>query len=272
MSITAIALLTVERTALPPDLALRIDVLDDALLLHLDEDFGSEPETLSLTTRAVVGEALEAQHQDPRGIFFLPSVAAPSGRTYEAVVAEIGEGGVWGPLPTVLEDDDSDALGNLLGNLLGQMPPSLLGAAQAAAAGNHDALAAMGAHMQALMDSSPALKGLAEQLTGMLPQSPGQGVGANLPSPAQLEQMMKGGQLPDPAQLAQMMQGGQLPDPAELQQLLGSAGIDLSSPAFAALAGQMQDSLGSDPDALRRLTEQFLGGAASEDDADRKKR
>src|ERR1700753_3225255 len=93
MGITAIALLKI------PGLvsAQRVERLDDAALLHTAEEFGDEPLALSLAVRALVGDALD-EHSDPRGIFFIPSVVKPSARSYDAVIEEIGEGGVWGPL------------------------------------------------------------------------------------------------------------------------------------------------------------------------------
>jgi hypothetical protein len=46
---------------------------------------------------AQFGADLPLVHDDPRGFLFFPDVAEPSGRTYEAVVKEIGEGGIWIP-------------------------------------------------------------------------------------------------------------------------------------------------------------------------------
>jgi len=214
----------------------------------LNEDFAQEPEQLSIAVHGLVGEPLEA-HQDPRGIFFIPSVAAPRARTYEGVVEEVGEGGVWGPLPMVLDEgEDGDAFGALLGNLLGQMPQSLLGAANAAAHGDPNALAAMGAQMQALMGSSPALRDLAGQLSGMLSQ-PDASPGQPPPMPPQLEQLVAG------------MSHGSPPDLTQIEAALASAGIDLSSPALQEMAESMQADLARDPAQLRALTERFLAAA-----------
>jgi len=51
---------------------------------------------LSNHVRALIGAAA-SQHMDPRGVFFIPDVAAPRARNYDAVLEEVGEGGLWGP-------------------------------------------------------------------------------------------------------------------------------------------------------------------------------
>jgi hypothetical protein len=43
------------------------------------------------------GADLPRVHDDPRGLLFFPDVCEPSGRTYDAVVAEVGSAGVWIP-------------------------------------------------------------------------------------------------------------------------------------------------------------------------------
>jgi hypothetical protein len=43
------------------------------------------------------GADLPRVHDDPRGVLFFPDVCEPSGRTYDAVVAEIASAGVWIP-------------------------------------------------------------------------------------------------------------------------------------------------------------------------------
>lgn len=146
--------------------------LEDASLVHTEIDFSAEPEDMTRALTALLGAPVLAAHLDPRGILFIPDVAAPSSRSYDAVVAEVGEGGVWAPRPDALAlqlpDGLPEGLGGLLGNLLGQLPPSVLQAANAAAQGDRAAFDQLGAQVQALMGSSPSLQNLAGQLTGML--------------------------------------------------------------------------------------------------------
>src|SRR4051812_13525457 len=99
MTIEANALLRIADAKPLEGQDLRFAQLDDAILLHLRTGFAAEPEQLSERVEELLGPAL-AQHDDPRGILYIPDVAAPRSRSYDAVVAEVGEGGVWGPLPS----------------------------------------------------------------------------------------------------------------------------------------------------------------------------
>ncbi len=188
MTLKAIALLRIPQLAAPPDSGLAIEVLEDAVLVDTGADFASEPAALTIHLYGALGPQLETDHEDPRGIFYLPHVAKPKARTYEGVIEEIGEGGMWGPLPTALEADGGGGFEGLFGQLLGQLPSSLLGAATAAAQGDASALQAMTRDVQSLMGSSPEFRGMAAQLAGMLGQ-PGSPF-ANLPrDPAELARM-----------------------------------------------------------------------------------
>jgi hypothetical protein len=161
MPITALALLRIEK----PATSNRVDTLSDAVILHTQLDFASDPEDLSVSLAAELGQALFS-HEDPRGIFFIPSVAAPKGTSYDAVIEEVGEGGVWGPSPAQLAQSMQETdYGELLGGMLAQLPPSLMSSAQAALSGDRDALGAMTSQLQAMLSGSPALAGLAQQLT-----------------------------------------------------------------------------------------------------------
>src|SRR5690606_12973677 len=120
--------------------------------------FATEPVELSLALHGLLGEAL-AEHRDARGIFFIPEVAAPRARSYEAVVEEVGEGGVWAPLVDATSAGGEEEFGALLGNLLGQMPSSLLAAAQAAASGQPGAFEAVSAQLQDLLRNESQLAG-----------------------------------------------------------------------------------------------------------------
>ncbi len=188
MPIQAIALLRVRALSPAPESGLRVEPLEDAALVHTGEDFASEPAALTIQLYASLGAELESEHDDPRGIFYFPEVAAPKARTYEGVIEEVGEGGMWGPLPSALETDGAGGFEGLFGQLLGQLPNSLLGAATAAAQGDASALQAMTREVQALMGSSSEFRGLAEQLAGALGQ-PGSPLGALPSDPRALERI-----------------------------------------------------------------------------------
>jgi hypothetical protein len=53
------------------------------------------------------GEALPEVHDDVRGLLFFPETCEPEGRTYDAVVSEVEDDGIWIPTTPVegLEDD-----------------------------------------------------------------------------------------------------------------------------------------------------------------------
>jgi hypothetical protein len=155
MAITALALLRIQPPATPIPGA-RITRLDDAILLHTQADFGTDPAKLSQVVRERLGDAVDA-HTDPRGIFFIPSVASPSARTYDAVVAEVGEGGEWGPVRAVLNPLGAAAMGGglgaLLGSLLEQMPSGVLDSVSAAARGEPGAFEAASSQLRAAVES-----------------------------------------------------------------------------------------------------------------------
>jgi hypothetical protein len=155
MGISAIALLR-----LGPDTRLtaapaRVKVLDDAILLDTQADFAKSPEDLTRIVRQQVGDAIDREHTDARGIFFVPNVAAPTSRTYAGVIEEVGEGGVWGPLRVAASPLTAamagGSLGALLGGLLEQMPSSVLESVGAAARGQSGAFEAASAQLQATL-------------------------------------------------------------------------------------------------------------------------
>jgi hypothetical protein len=185
MAIKAIALLSLPAPLSQLPASVQIEQLDDALLVHLQQDFAEEPEQLAATLQELLGVQLVA-HRDPRGIFFIPAVAAPKARTYHGVIDEVGEGGVWASLPEL----DLAALSGLdlrmgsSGSLLSQ---GLLEKASAATQGNPEALQAMASEVEAMMGKSEALRSLASQMSGLLGGMAAPGGGP--PGPAQMEQV-----------------------------------------------------------------------------------
>jgi len=237
MPIQALALLRLK--TLPTGSApTRIERLDDAVLVYTGASFATEPEQLAEALAGLVGESTLAEHDDPRGILFIPDVAAPKARSYEAVVEEVGEGGVWAA-PALDAYGAAPDLGALLGSMLAQLPPSLLSAASSAAQGDRGALDAVSAQVQALLGSSPQLQQLAGQLGGMLGQAaPG------APAPA----------------------GSEL---AQLEDMFASFGGGAAAEAsLHQLASQMQSELAADPAKFEQLAQQLLGKHDEDDDDD----
>jgi len=244
MPIEALALLRLQTL----HTSARLERLDDALIVHTGASFATEPEQLAEALAGLVGQAALAQHDDPRGILFIPDVAAPQARSYDAVVEEVGEGGVWAapalfrsraeePRASTASYEQAPDFGALLGNVLAQLPPSLLSAASAAAQGDRGALDAVSAQMQALLGSSPELQQLAGQLGGMLGQT---APGAAAPAGSEL---------------------------AKLEDMFASFGGGAAAEAsLHQLASQMEAELAADPGKLAALAQQLLGKQDDDED------
>jgi hypothetical protein len=252
MGITAIALLRVEPPAGLSKQAGRITRLEDAILLHTRVDFSTEPAALSRIVREQVGEALDA-HSDPRGIFFIPDVAAPKARTYDGVIAEVGEGGEWGPT-RVAESPFAAAmgaggLGALLGGLLEQMPSSVLESVGAAARGQPGAFEAATSQLRAAVEGSSELSSLAGQLgaSGL----------SGLPS-------LQGALPPQLAALASQDLDPNTLDVSRLSAMLENSGIDLN--AMQGLVSQLESALASNPEQMSALAEKLFGANAGDHD------
>ncbi|MEP7122720.1 MAG: hypothetical protein ABJE95_17480 [Byssovorax sp.] len=111
MSIDAVALFRPKQpAALAPYLDLDVDseesnglyaeALDDgSVLVHTFQSYAAfeSSSTEGRAWLAQFGEDLPLIHDDPRGLLFFPDVAEPGGRTYDAVVKEIGAAGIWIP-------------------------------------------------------------------------------------------------------------------------------------------------------------------------------
>jgi hypothetical protein len=197
MPIAAIAVL---RVNVPFAAQVTTQPLEDGVLVQTGLDFAEEPEVLSSALHALLGPALLAQHDDPRGVFFLPDVAAPKARRYEAVIEEVGEGGVWGPAPSsqLTAAGSGDDLGALFG-LLGGMSPSLGAAGQDPAA-----LRAASAQLQGLLQHPAELEAM---LTPYLPQLnnllAGAGIDLNSPDMKRMAEQMQAELEHDPKRLAE---------------------------------------------------------------------
>jgi hypothetical protein len=164
MDITAIALLRIETLEIAAGTAARVEPLQDAVLLHTGRSFSEDPLVLSNHVRALIGAAA-SQHQAARGVFYIPDVAVPKARTYDAVLDEVGEGGFWGPaigagleLPGALD-------AGTLGAMLGQIPSSMLDAVSEITRRDPGALQAASAQLSALIGQSGA-SGVGQLLSG----------------------------------------------------------------------------------------------------------
>jgi hypothetical protein len=281
MTIHAIALLRVSRESLPEAARARAKALEDGLLLTTDASFADDPEELSVAVRAVVGPALETEHRDPRGIFLIPDVVTPTGSTYEAVVDEIGEGGVWGPLVDSLDlPEGPQAFQAMLGNLLNQLPSSLIAAANAAAQGQPGAFEAMGAQLQGIIGRSGPLSELlsAQPSSAVVPPELLAMAASVLPTAADAsgdedEIEFAVGQhaterSDDPVAIAEYETQSAISDMAELAALLGGAGFQIDSPTLQQLARNVHAELERDPTAAAELAERLMSQYADQDGSD----
>lgn len=88
-----------EQAMLPPSC---IEPLEDGSALftsmaRFGKDGPNEYELRVLLT-CLFGEDLAKIHDDPRGVLVFPDACEPRGRTYESLVAEVAEAGVWLPI------------------------------------------------------------------------------------------------------------------------------------------------------------------------------
>ncbi len=152
MTIDAVALLRIPGFTPPEDADIR--ELTDGFLLFLDVEFENDPEAILDALDEALGEALE-KHDDERGVFVLPDAAEPEdAETYEAVIAAVGDAGIFIDLDagapdmqSMLASPDVQAMlgGPEMQNMLGKMFESLgVGSlediAKAAQSGDPDAL------------------------------------------------------------------------------------------------------------------------------------
>lgn len=197
MSITAICLLKVPSLPLPSEGPVRVEALGDSVLLHTTLDFADDPEDVAGAVRSLIGEPLASLHQDTRGLFLIPSVAAPKARSYAAVIEEVADGGVWAPWSELEESAElplsaaGPELAGLLGSMLGQIPPGALAQAAASLREDPSALEAAAAQLPGLLQNPAALQGLMEQGQSQVPELAGmlQAMGV---SGTQLSELTKG--------------------------------------------------------------------------------
>lgn len=147
MSIDAIALVRIPEWEPPEELDVR--ELDDGALIFLNVPFDSDPDAILDALEDVIGDEMYA-HDDERGLFVLPDAAEPdAAESYEAVIAAVGEAGMWVPL-------ENAALGEALGALgvADANPEAILGQLlEAMGAGNAEEI------MRAMQSGDPdALK------------------------------------------------------------------------------------------------------------------
>lgn len=214
MPITAICLLNVPSLPLPSAGPVRVEVLDDSVLLHTTLDFGDDPDDVAGAVRSLLGEELAGQHLDPRGVFLIPSVAAPQARSYAGVIAEVADGGVWTPWavgaqPGVPLSAAGPELAGILGGMLGAVPDGLLAQAAATLKDDPSAFQDAAAQLPGLLQDPGALQGLFEQGQSQLPELAGmlQAMGI---SGSQMTELTKGLQeelARDPSRLLAMAEG-----------------------------------------------------------------
>lgn len=227
MPIHAICLLKVPSLPLPSQGPVRAEALQDCVLLHTTLDFADDPEDVAGAVRTLLGEDLAEQHQDARGVFLIPSVAAPRARSYAQVIEEVAEGGVWAPWEDSGVEIESPlgaagpGLSGLLGSMLGQMPEGTFERAAAS-----------------LRDDPSALQNAAAQLPGLL-QNPGA-----------LQDLLQQG-------------SSQLP---ELASMLRNMGLDVNSPELSQITSGLQAELSRDPSRLLAMAENLFAGARAEED------
>jgi hypothetical protein len=202
MGIDAVALLKGKDFVAPE--RLRVQRLDDAVLVHTDVAFGGDIEMLAYGVRTALGDALDA-HDDQRGIFVLPDVAKPRGKTYDAVIEEIGEAGEWvrkigaGEIPEGLLGAPDGSFAAAIGEAMQAIGTDNLAEIQRAlASGDFSAIEKLQAQMAAALGGEDQLNALAARVLnaanaeGALPEDLSELQGQIDPAQlAELEKMIK---------------------------------------------------------------------------------
>jgi hypothetical protein len=93
----------------------RVVKLDDAVLLHTNIDFGSEPEAIIAAIRAAAGDDAVDDHEDDRGILVIPAVARPKAKRYDEVIAEVADLGMWIDEDAFEDEDDVEGAAPAMG-------------------------------------------------------------------------------------------------------------------------------------------------------------
>ncbi|MDQ3034767.1 MAG: hypothetical protein M3Y87_20315 [Myxococcota bacterium] len=236
MALDALALLRLPASDLPANAVHR--TLDDGVLVATRVSFASEPEELAQALRRVAGDSLE-RHRDPRGVLLMPDVARPQGKTYEAVVEEIGEGGTW-----ISPDDDEleEGEGDLLASMMQAMNNPAM---QDAIARARDAM--MGAQPGAPADQERMIE-IARSMSAGIESGPGGDTEAEMRA---MIERHAGGAIPENA--------GDGP-PVDVGALM-------SDPAFQRMVDGVRQQLLSDPSKMAEL-QALLAGAGEGDDED----
>jgi hypothetical protein len=239
MGIDAVALLRGSGHALSPRLHVR--TLQDAVLVSTGMRFGGAPDELGLALRAAVGDALDG-HDDPRGVFVLPDVAEPRARTYEGVIAEIGEAGEWVPIvsaghiPDAFANAPEGSFAGLVGQMMAALGEDTLADMQRAmATGDMAALQRAQEKLVSALGGEERVEALSRQIFGA----------------------------------AEAETGGRADPLAGLPTLpIQGDMIDLESPQMAALMQQMEQQLAADPERLAELEKMMREAQDAEDEDD----
>jgi hypothetical protein len=167
MGIDAVALLKGKDVTVPQGLTTK--TLDDATLVHTKVDFSSEPAELADALQAQLGDALDA-HDDERGVFVLPHVAAPKATSYQGVIDEVGELGMWvetsqAPAQALGGAPDLGAFGALVSELMQSLSPETIAEMQRAVmTGDMAALARVQAQVTAALGGEAAVAARSQEL------------------------------------------------------------------------------------------------------------
>lgn len=155
-------------------LDVRIVSLDDGVLALTPFGFDTEPDELALGLRKLLGDALDA-HDDARGIYVFPSVARPRARTYEGVIDELGELGMWVPrvsldnVPTRVAEAPADSFKAQVQDLMARVGPDTIGRLeQAVASGDASAMAALQEQIMEAMAAHGGIDALERSLSELL--------------------------------------------------------------------------------------------------------
>lgn len=138
----------------------RVRALENATLVHLDAPLTEDPEVLGALLAMRVGDVLAA-HAEPRGVPVYPESYALAATTWDAAVAELGDGADWIPL-----GGGAPALPDLAAMLGPDAAAQFAGFTEHLQSEQGAAMFQQAMQMAQQLAGSGALAGLAEKMSG----------------------------------------------------------------------------------------------------------
>lgn len=165
MTIQAVALLKLAAGSQPASFVETRELADGSVAVTLPRPFdayAAEEQSGEQVLNLDLGPAAQA-HQDPRGVFVYPAVSPVRGNSYDAIIDEVGEAGVWVHVQAHAEvaSDPQAAAFEAMRQIAAAIPPDVLQRMQQAVMqGDDQALMSLQEHLPQLEEVASLLEDL----------------------------------------------------------------------------------------------------------------